>query len=227
MTNNNRIFLSGGGNETQSFPLDKFFFDALPHSSHFLYIPVALRGHKLYPGATNWMKNILTLHGRDDLTFDVIDDLSQSVSTSSYAALYIGGGNTWNLFKEISDSHFIDILLAFVAEGRLLYGGSAGAIILGKHIDTQDDERSDMESETLGLDLLGGYSVTCHHKDEHRQRYSAWAVEYRSAIICLPEETGLVFEHGNALCVGTKPATIFLADGSEMSVAPGEFIPKK
>jgi len=40
------MYLSGGGNEQQSFPLDKFFFNALPVGGRFLYVPIALRGHK-------------------------------------------------------------------------------------------------------------------------------------------------------------------------------------
>jgi hypothetical protein len=43
---NNQIYLSGGGDETQSFLLDKFFFSRIPKGGKFLYIPVALRGHK-------------------------------------------------------------------------------------------------------------------------------------------------------------------------------------
>ncbi|MDP2815615.1 MAG: hypothetical protein Q8O19_02935, partial [Rectinemataceae bacterium] len=68
--------MSGGGNEKQSFPLDKFFFDTLPKNGCFLYIPIALRGHKLYPTAHLWMNNIIELHQRGDVQFETVDDSS-------------------------------------------------------------------------------------------------------------------------------------------------------
>ena len=41
-----------------------------------LYIPIALRGHKLYPTANLWMKSITELHQRGDVQFETADDLS-------------------------------------------------------------------------------------------------------------------------------------------------------
>src|SRR3989339_1113634 len=139
---NNQIYLSGGGNEHQSFPLDNFFFNALPKKGFFLYIPIALRGHKLFSTAPAWMKGLITLHKRRDLTFKTVINLQKYKFENlvNINGIYIGGGNTWLLMQELKDSRFADVLNQYLKTGVLLYGGSAGAIVFGKKIDTQNDK---------------------------------------------------------------------------------------
>lgn len=220
----NRIYLSGGGNERQSFPLDKFFFDTLPKNGRFLYIPIALRGHKLYPTAHLWMKDIIQLHERTDVQFETADDLAKYnlEALKEFSGIYIGGGNTWSLIQELKDSGFADILIQYIKAGGQVYGGSAGAIIMGKKINTHDDENKIGLQDISGFNLLNDFSVACHFKDEQNNCFKTWAVDNNLPIICLPEETGLVIEKGAALCAGTKPCVIYLADGTKKEVCPEE-----
>ena len=224
MKENNRIYLSGGGNEKQSFPLDKFFFSTLPKNGRFLYIPIALRGHKLYPTAYLWMKGITELHERTDVQFETVDDPSkyQLKTLKKFDGIYIGGGNTWSLIKELKDSGFSDILLQYIETGEQVYGGSAGAIIMGKKINTHDAENKIGLQDVSGFNLLNNFSVACHFKDEQNDRFKTWAINNNLPIICLSEETGLVIEKGLALCVGTKPCVIYFADGTKKEVNPEE-----
>jgi len=212
--------LSGGGNEKQSFPLDKFFFDTLPKNGRFLYIPIALRGHKLYSTAHLWMKNITELHERTDVQFETVDDPSKYnlEVIKEFDGIYIGGGNTWSLIQEIRESGFVDVLIQYIEAGGQVYGGSAGAIIMGKRIDTHDDENKIGLSDIEGLNLLGNYSIACHFKDDQHNRFKTWAIKNKLPIVCLPEETGLIVEKGIAKCVGTKPCTIYAADGTKTDV---------
>lgn len=221
---NNRIYLSGGGNEKQSFPLDKFFFDTFPKNSSFLYIPVALRGNKLYPTAHIWMESILDIHERNDIQFETADDLLKYrlEDLKNFDAIYIGGGNTWSLIQELRDAGFSDILIQYIQAGGQVYGGSAGAIIMGKRIDTHDDENKIGLQDTSGFNLLNNFSVACHFKDDQNNRFKTWAIENNLPIVCLPEETGLVIEKGVAFCAGTKPCVVYLADGTKKEVGPEE-----
>ncbi len=224
MMKKNKIYLSGGGDDKQSFPLDKFFFHKLPQNGRFLYIPVALRGHELYLTAHLWMKSIIELHGRTDVNFTIADNLSEYTlkDLMGFSAIYVGGGNTWNLLQEIRSSGFHDELIRYLKEGGIIYGGSAGAIILGKRIDTHDDENLINLKDISGLDLLCSYSVACHFKDEQNDRFKKWSMDNNSPIVCLPEETGLIVEENSALCVGTKPCIIYFADGAKREVYPEE-----
>lgn len=220
----NRIYLSGGGNEKQSFPLDKFFFNTLPKNGRFLYVPVALRGNKLYPTAHLWMKGVLGFHDRNDIQFEIVNDLSKYKleDLKNFDAVYIGGGNTWNLMQELRDSGFSQKLIQYIRNGGCVYGGSAGAIVLGKNIDTHDDENKINLKDMSGFNLLSDYSVACHYKDEQGNRFKDWAVSHNTPILCLSEETGLILGHDSALCVGTKPCVIYLANGMKKEIQPEE-----
>lgn len=224
VTKDNRIYLSGGGNEKQSFPLDKFFFNTLPENGCFLYVPVALRGSKLYPTAHLWMENVLELHEQNSIKFETVDDLSkyQNKDLKNFDAIYIGGGNTWNLMRELRDSGFSQELIKYLKNGGRVYGGSAGAIVLGKNIDTHDDENKTNLKDTSGFNLLNGYSVACHYKDEQRDQFKEWAMSHSSPILCLPEETGLILGSDFAVCVGTKPCVIYRANGTKKEIQPEE-----
>lgn len=216
--------MSGGGNEKQSFPLDKFFFRTIPKNGRFLYIPIALRGHKLYLTAHLWMKSIVELHERTDVQFETVDNLSkyQIDTLKKFNGIYIGGGNTWSLIKELKNSEFANTLIQYIKAGGHVYGGSAGAIIMGKRIDTNDDENKVNLKDVSGFDLLNGFSVACHFRNEQNDQFKAWAVGNNLPIVCLPEGTGLIIEGGTAICAGVKPCTIYFANGAKKDVNPDE-----
>ncbi|MBP6974975.1 MAG: Type 1 glutamine amidotransferase-like domain-containing protein [Candidatus Pacebacteria bacterium] len=224
INHNKQIYLSGGGNEHQSLTLDKFFFNTIKSGGKFLYIPIALRGHKLFPTANLWMDGILKLHNRTDITFEVMDNPSEYTQDDleKFDAVYVGGGNTWSLIQELKESEFSELLISYIESGKIMYGGSAGAIILGKRIDTHDDENKQNSKDVEGFDKLSGYSITCHFKIEDGDRFQSWAVLNKLPIICLPEETGLIVVDNIATCVGEKPCQIYKADGSSVQVLPKE-----
>jgi dipeptidase E len=223
--NKNSIYLSGGGDENQSFSLDEYFFNSLPTGGHFLYIPVALRNTDLYLTAKHWMAKVIELHERSDLSFETVDDLLRynNIDTEKFDAVYIGGGNTWSLMRELKDSGFSDYLIKYLDEGGFVYGGSAGAIVLGSRIDTHDDENEINYKDMSGLCLLNNFSIACHFKDVQSERFKEWSEHNNLPIICLYEETGLFIEKGSALCVGTKPCVIYHPDGSRIEIKLEEF----
>jgi len=219
----NRIYLSGGGNEKQSFPLDKFFFDTFPNNGSFLYIPVALRGNKLYPTTHIWMKSILKIHERNDIQFETADNLSKYrlEDLKNFDAIYIGGGNTWSLMQELRDSGFSQELISYIKNSGVVYGGSAGAIVFGKNIDTHGDENKINLKDTSGFNLVSDYSVACHYTNKQSDLFKDWAISHKSPILCLPEEAGLIFGNDSILCVGTKPCVIYFDDGIKKEIQSG------
>ncbi|WP_236809547.1 Type 1 glutamine amidotransferase-like domain-containing protein [Bacillus glycinifermentans] len=72
-----------------------------------------------------------------------------------FSAVYIGGGNTFRLLKHVTDTRFNDILQSYAKRGGIVYGGSAGAIILGKHIMTC----SHMDDNNVGLNEFDGWGL--------------------------------------------------------------------
>ncbi len=216
--------MSGGGNEKQSFLLDGFFFSTLPRNGRFLYIPIALRGHILYFTAHSWMEDVIELHERTDIEFETMDDSSEYgiEALKEFDGIYIGGGNTWSLIQKLGESGFTKALIQYIEFGGYVYGGSAGAIIMGKRIDTHDDENRIELKDMSGLGLLEDFSVACHFEDNQNDRFKSWATSNNSPIICLSEETGLVIKGLSALCVGQSPCFIYLTDGTRKEIIPRE-----
>lgn len=224
MKNENRIYLSGGGDEKQSFSLDNFFLNTFTENKYFLYIPIALRGHKLYSTSHLWMKSVIELHERKDIQFETMDNPSkyQLEYLKNFHSIYIGGGNTWNLIKEFEDSKFSRNLIQYFQAGGQIYGGSAGAIIMGKRIDTQNDKNESNFKKISGLNLLNGYSIACHFTEEQNNKFKTWATKNRLPVICLPEEAGLIVEGRKASNVGSEPCVIYYANGEKKNIAPDE-----
>lgn len=188
-----KIILSGGGDQHKSLALDGFFFGKIPKNGTILYIPIALRGHRLFEGAESWFKSITTLHNRNDIRVETMTDLSADISLENFDAIYIGGGNTWNLWKEIKDYHFDEFIFSFLSlKNKILYGGSAGAIICGNDISCQSDTK-EIDTDTTGLQLLGGYSVSCHYEDNRKEFVKSWHSEKGDDVIALSEDGGIIF----------------------------------
>lgn len=168
------------------------------------------------------MTGLLAAHARSDIAFDVVDDPgAYADALARYYAVYIGGGNTWSLHKELSDSGFMDALSRYVRAGGIVYGGSAGAIILGKRIDTQDDARAVTVDSLDGLDLLGGHSIVPHFKNEERERFRSLAMEHSAPILAIPEEGGIAIVGMTATVFGA-PITRFASDGDMRVISPSE-----
>ena len=79
--------------------------------------------------------------------------------------MYIGGGNTFRLLAEIRKYGFEPALQDFAYRGKPIYGGSAGAAILGRDIRTVNHIDNDDVGlmNTSALDLANGHSVWVHY----------------------------------------------------------------
>jgi dipeptidase E len=149
------------------------------------------------------------MHDRKDLKYEIWDSLRDKtlIDLQGFDAVYIGGGNTWNLYKEIIDSGFDTTLIKYINEGGLAYGGSAGAIIFGKLINTQSDDKNvDVKKE--GLNMLEGNSVVCHYAIESKDFYTQFAKDNMTDILCLYEESGVVFSKGRFSDCGSKKSLV-------------------
>lgn len=201
---NSQIFISGGGNEDQTFEFDQLFFNSLKKSANLLYIPIALRDSDLYLLASEWFSQLLEIQTRTDINVTKLNDFYSVVAEDleKFDAIYIGGGNTWLLMNEIMKSEF-DVKLRKYLEGKkVLYGGSAGAIILGKNISLQNDENTVGYDSYDGLNLLQDFSVACHFDNEQVDLYQKLADEYKTKLICLPEESGAIIDLDSAQYFG-------------------------
>jgi len=95
---------------------------------------------------------------------------------SQYDGIYVGGGNTFKLLKVFRDSGFDELLKTYIDNGGIYYGGSAGAIIMGKTIDTATafDHNDIALGDLSGLNLANGFSIWPHYDSSHEKMMTDW-----------------------------------------------------
>ena len=199
-----KLLLSGGGNPEAVVPLDKLFASQIDLSKPVLYIPVAMEAHVYsYDECFAWFKETYRPYGI--VNADVCTDLSLAQDINQYTAIFIGGGNTFKLLKEIKDTGFDKKLLEYLNNGGFVYGSSAGAIIFGESIKPCEyGAFSDINHVGLidlsGLNLAGGKDVFCHHSDEDNHIIK----DYHNDAFVLYDESGLFINDDKIEAVG-KP----------------------
>jgi dipeptidase E len=153
-----RLLLGGGGSEVDEFQIYAQFA-AWVRPGPILYLPIALEF--IGPLQQRWIKTALHPHGIDQI--DMWKSLKghSAADLERYRGIFIGGGNTYHLLKQLRAAGFDLSIADYTSRGGVVYGGSAGAIIMGQdispcaHIDPNNVGLTDLR----GLNLLDGDSV--------------------------------------------------------------------
>jgi dipeptidase E len=202
------LILAGGGSEKDSKPLDELLVSLVPKGKKLLYIPVAMEPAK-YPSCLNWFTSTFSNLGFRDIV--MLTNLKEKMSLKTFGAIYMGGGNTFKLLDELRNSSFVEKLKNFLTRGGIIYGGSAGAIVLGRDIRTASlfDENKVGIRDTSGLNLVQGYSVWCHYKKEHDAKIFEFVRTNKIPVIALTERSGLYIRNKKIKVVGFEPIYVF------------------
>lgn len=206
-----KLFLSGGGSEKDSFELDNLFIKSLTKKK-ILYIPLAANLDTTgYKSCYAWITATLAAHSEDFLKIIMSLNLENVTSEelNRFGAVYIGGGNTYNLLKTFNDSKFSQKLLDYHSQGGIVYGGSAGAIILGKDVGTVEEENLNLYSSSKGLNLVNNYSIICHYSDELEGKVNEYVLSTKYPVIALPEKSGLIIKNNHAQVKGQDSISVF------------------
>ncbi|WP_078552115.1 Type 1 glutamine amidotransferase-like domain-containing protein [Bacillus alkalicellulosilyticus] len=222
-----RLILAGGGDAEQTLLIDKEFVNLINTDKPLLYIPIAMDTKFIpYESCFKWIKGVFNPLGIDNIImwteYDLIN--KQIEDLNQFSAVYIGGGNTFSLLEDFNKTLFTNVLKEYVVNDGIIYGGSAGAIILGKDIGTCSHmDSNDLDLKELnGLGLVEDYSIWCHYKVEDDILISNYLLEYKNPVISLPEETALLLNEEGMKVIGAKPAFIF--DGKiKKTIQPGHY----
>jgi len=202
------LFLSGGGSEIDSKQLDDKFVETIKERGGIgiVYIPMAMPSQR-FAGALEWFTPIFQNRvDKIEMWTDLEDKTKDDIS--KLGGIYIGGGDTVRLLQALQESGFDDVLTAYIKDGGIIYGGSAGAIILGKDIRTASETEKYHLDNYSGLSVLGEYSVACHFKREGTPQYQDLSRQIASPIIALSEQSGIKISGVNLEVVGDDPIYI-------------------
>lgn len=193
-----KLYLAGGGVAEQSRHIDARFVAEIPHSKRLLYWSMALRGKRPPDDCLGWIQSTLGRYGIDDIV--MWDDFTGHTESDlrNFDAVYIGGGNTYQLLGELRSSGFDSYLANFANSGCPVYGGSAGAAILGCNIETvaHIDTNAVGLEHFAALDLAGGAAIWVHYDPADDPAIVECAERLGCPILAIAENGGVVLVDG-------------------------------
>ena len=210
-----KIALAGGGGASDSRPLDEVFASWVGSQGRLLYWPFALRGIRTFDSCLAWITATFGPLNITDITLWTALSDHQADELDQFAAVYIGGGNTFALLAEIREHGFDQILREYARSGRPVYGGSAGAAVLGRDIRTVShmDQNTIGLMDTTGLDLAGSHSIWVHYRPGDDYRIQAYVHQHHQPVLAISERSGIVIENDGLRPVGFEPIYRFDTQG--------------
>lgn len=207
-----KLVLNGGGDGKSVESARQLLNGLIDHNKKILYIPFAWPD-STYNGCLEFMTSELS--DVDKLGIDMVRTPEELMNKNftDYACLYIGGGNTYKLLNDLKISGAFDKIKKYLTdENGIVYGGSAGAIIFGKDLDScnTDDENEVGLIDNTGFNMIKGYSLLCHYtsREEDRTELSRQYLLNLSKlkpIYAIPEEDTIFVDNGNIEVIGARP----------------------
>ena len=98
-----KVFLCGGGADVQTIEANKRLNEVIDHSKPCLYIPLAME-EEMYDSCYEWIQGELS--SVDIPGIDMVRSVKELAEKdlADYSFLFIGGGNTFKLLRDIKVS---------------------------------------------------------------------------------------------------------------------------
>ena len=206
-----KLILNGGGGGKAVESARQLLNRVIDHRKKILYIPLAWPDPTCR-GCLEFMTGELADVEKAGIEMIRSTEELMSRNFPDYAALYIGGGNTYKLLRDLKESGaFGKIRKYLTEEDGIVYGGSAGAIIFGKDLDScnTDDENEVGLIDHTGFNMIGGYSLLCHYTSRNRERTELsrkYLLELSKTkpVYAIPEEDTIYVEDGKMEFIGDR-----------------------
>lgn len=215
------IFLGGGGSETDEANIWDLAYKA---GQRVVIWPFAMPSSR-WQGTKEWIASSL-------MRFGTFQSISLGLEGPDFGLcdadiVAIPGGNTFRLLHHLQKHNLLSALRGFLDKGGRIYGGSAGALILGASISIADSSAGGQDDDIMGdlenlqgLDVLRGCVAYPHFElgvDRFEGHCHRWSLEHGVTVIGMPERCGVEFgPSGRALNAGPSPAYVFTPDGRRM-----------
>lgn len=218
------IFLAGGGEPPQSIDIDMAFDESVGGGPILLIMEASVPEIMSREDALKWLLSGPIYRRRNIITLEDSSVLCER-NLADIAGIYIMGGNTFKLLNYLSRAHLIAPLKQFIENKRPVLGIGAGAIIMGKTIETasvghEQDVNAICLGELDGLNYFAGRLIMTNFEDEDQAKLIGLARAKRTEIICITEDSGAVFDGTKLTAVGDSPIVIIKSEG-EVTVDPG------
>ena len=175
--------------------LKEQFYDLLDKDINqikLLYITIAVDGEK--DSDKTWLyeeyATILDLGIKEENITEY--KYEENIDFCNYDAIYMVGGNTFYLLKELRERHLDEKIHNAINNGVIYIGSSAGSIILGKTIETAlpYDENWVKLEDFKGLNVVDGIIIP--HANRKQEFIKEVKEKYSDKIIELYDDYGIV-----------------------------------
>lgn len=221
-----QLILCGGGSGNQNTLANRKLNEIINHTRPILYIPLAMNEDEhSYDSCYEWIQGELA--NVDIPYIEMVRTFEELASKDlqHYAALYIGGGNTYKLLLGLKQSGAFNNIRNYINNNGIVIGGSAGAVIFGYDINiiASMDGNDINLTNTRGFDVLSGVSIFPHYtnkkskltEEENKERLNKFTnsiikfSERTGKVIAIPEEDAIYVNNDSIELLGTKPYFIF------------------
>lgn len=222
-----KLVLTGGGDSKHFREIDKFFVSKLGKTPSLFFIPLAGKKRSWKNALSRIQETFSTIHFDNIEACEDLNSLTWE-KLKRFDAIYIDGGNTFQLMDMIRDTHFYELLHKFLNHGGVVNGDSAGAIVLGSHIETahfglHGDENKAGVISYQGLNLLGSWAIHCHYKKREDKEIQKFVLEYGFPVIALHDSSSVYLSNRNLKVIGKKSVSVFTKKGKKV-IEVGESI---
>ena len=202
-----KLFLCGGGSGSHVADAYKEFLRQVDNNKPLLYVPLAMDETK-YKDCKEWFTNEIKYIGLSNFEMVYSAQEFYNKNLRNYCAIFIGGGNTYDLLNKIDSNNLRKKLVEFLLNGGIVFGGSAGAIIFGQDIDVcklEDGNNCGLRN-TEGFNYANDLSILCHLNQKHLliNIEHLKKLSYKQKIIYLPEEDVVFINHEKIQTFGGK-----------------------
>jgi dipeptidase E len=188
-----------------------------------LFIPFALYDRHAYT------ERVRTRLGKIGYRVQGVDELlAGKLRLEDVDAIFVGGGNTFRLLKNLYDCKLLEPVRQFVASGRPYIGSSAGSIVAGPSIKTSKDMPI-VEPPSFRAFALVDFQISPHYLDpdsnsthmgeSQEERIQQFLEENDDAVIGLREGSMLRVEGDSVQLKGLYAARVFRRNHSPLEMA--------
>ncbi len=229
------IILSGGGIGEKS-KIAYLEFAKQLNNGKVLLIPFA-NENKNYESDLTWFTNEIKDYNVSKIEMVVSPEQITDEFLQRFEGIYFEGGNTFLLLHLLKSCQAFDAIKKFIQSNKVVMGGSAGALIFGKSIETilKDDLDIIASDENIigikdfdGFNILNGYSLFVHYRVKERQ-YEATEEKVQRLLkknfklICVPEEDSIIIRNNTVSLIGCMPAEV-ISSNSRFQIFDGEIL---
>lgn len=212
-----KVFLCGGGSGKVIEDAMRKFENLLDKSKPLLYVPLAMESNR-YDSCYEWITNEMRLTNVTNIEMVTSGNDLFNKNLNDYCAIFIGGGNTYKLLKELKNSKSFDKIKDFINNDGIVFGGSAGAIIFGKDINSckMQDKNDVGLDDTEGFNVISDYSLLCHLNRNDKVKFnkdknSIYLLDYsnENKTIYLPDDDTIFVTNKEIIIIGTSDYEVY------------------